>query len=71
MNPNEPHNPSQPPERTHQRIIGRVLSTFTETFGLSRTVAVGTVNFIRRCRARGDAFSPGALLQKRILFWSN
>src|SRR5215469_7419264 len=43
---NEPQNTSPAPEKVHQKIIGRVLSTFTETFGLSRSVAVAMVLFI-------------------------
>src|SRR5215469_6064753 len=43
---NEPQNTSPAPEKVHQKIIGRVLSTFTETFGLSRSVAVAAVIFI-------------------------
>lgn len=44
MNSNEPHN--LPPTPGHKKIVSHVLSTFTETFGLSRTVAVAAVFFI-------------------------
>lgn len=33
-------------EKAHQKIIGGVLATFTETFGLSRSVAIAAVIFI-------------------------
>jgi TRAP transporter TAXI family solute receptor len=46
MNLHEPQNTGPAPEKTHQRILARVLSTFTETFGLSRSVAVAAVVFI-------------------------
>lgn len=46
MNSHEPQNTSPAPEKAHQKIIARVLSTFTETFGLSRSVAVAAVIFI-------------------------
>jgi hypothetical protein len=46
MNSNDPKNPSHSPEMIHERILSRVLSTFTELFGLSRSVAIAAVIFI-------------------------
>src|SRR6516225_7958535 len=46
MNSNDPKNPSPAPDKIHERILSRVLSTFTELFGLSRSVAIATVFFI-------------------------
>lgn len=46
MSSDGPQNISPAPEKAHQKIIGGVLSTFTETFGLSRSVAIAAVIFI-------------------------
>lgn len=46
MNSNEPINPSHAPGKIHERALSRVLSTFTELFGMSRSVAVAAVLFI-------------------------
>ena len=46
MNSNDPRNPTNTPGKAHEKIVSHVLSTFTETFGLSRTVAILAVLFI-------------------------
>jgi TRAP transporter TAXI family solute receptor len=46
MNTNDPHDTSPAPAKAHEKIISQVLSTFTELFGLSRTVASAAVLFI-------------------------
>ena len=48
MNPDK-HNDNANPasaDKAHTVIVGQVLSTFTENFGMSRTVAAATVLFI-------------------------
>lgn len=46
MNSNDPNNPSHSWDKIHERVLSQVLSTFTELFGLSRTVAIAAVLFI-------------------------
>jgi TRAP transporter TAXI family solute receptor len=46
MNSNDPKNPNHAADKIHERVFSRVLSTFTELFGLSQGVAIGTVFFI-------------------------
>jgi TRAP transporter TAXI family solute receptor len=42
----DPKDARHTPERVHEKILSRVLSTFTELFGLTRTVAIAAVLFI-------------------------
>ncbi|HLX70552.1 MAG TPA: TAXI family TRAP transporter solute-binding subunit, partial [Verrucomicrobiae bacterium] len=46
MNSNDPKNPNHARERIHERAFSRVLSTFTELFGMSRSIAIAAVLFI-------------------------
>lgn len=46
MSSDGPQNTSPTSEKAHQKILSRVLSTFTEMFGLSRSVAIAGVIFI-------------------------